>query len=91
MILPRILNIYLDEEGYFNYLYLPIIFYPFYYVIYDICIDFDNEQKLYLINLYIFVTCVGEPQSVVTYISELCWTFKSIKALKIIIKLFIVV
>ena len=31
-----------------------------------ICINFDNQQVYYLVNLYFFVACVGQPESVLT-------------------------
>ena len=31
-----------------------------------ICIDFDNQQIFYLINLYFYAACMGHPKSVLT-------------------------
>ena len=51
------------------FLYLSIIFYAFFtcsFTSHGICINFDNQQIYYLINLYFFVACVGQPKSVLT-------------------------
>ena len=37
-----------------------------YFTSHGICINFDNQQIYYLINLYFFVACVGQPKSVLT-------------------------
>ena len=58
--------IILYEWSYFNYLYLSIIFCFFLrnFTSHGIGINFDNQQIYYLITLYFFIACVGQPKSV---------------------------
>ena len=71
------------------FLYLPIIFYAFFtcsFTSHGICINFDNQQIYYLINLYFFVACVGQPKSVLTRCLGTLLDFQNYQLLDIILQ-----
>ena len=50
-----------------------------------ICIIFDNQQIYYLINLYVFVACVGQPKFVLTRYLRILLGFQNYELLDFIL------
>ena len=64
--LPRILNILIFMNRVISIICTCKLYFHMWFYIKGICINFDNQQIYYLINLYFFVACVGQPKSVLT-------------------------
>ena len=77
-VLPRMTNILMFMNRVISIICISQLYLMlFHFASYGICTNSDNHQMYYLINLYFFDACVGQPKSVLTiYLGTLLGVIK---------------